>query len=123
MNEPRRIRINFSRDPMRLTFINIRKKKNKFIAYIFCIRFNQSLEGKSCISAKIEAAVKYECTFFLTFNCGTAPTSNQNLKIHGLSYVIDVAWIYAVIGITTLLPNDFTLGLLKKCIRNVNFWM
>ena len=60
------------------------------------IRFIQNLDEKSYISAKIEAVKQLHAVCFV--NCGTVPTPNQIVEIHGLFYVIDVAWLDVVIG-------------------------
>ena len=62
-----------------VVYISINIRKIKFIAYI-CIRFNQKLDEKSYIRAKIEAVNIYTQYFC---NCGTSPTSNKIVESHG----------------------------------------
>ena len=58
----------------------LNNRAQKFIAYI-SIRFDQNLDEKSYISAKIEEN-SYMQIFFVKY--GTAPTSNQTVESHSL---------------------------------------
>ena len=46
------------------------------------IHFDQNLDEKPYMSAKIAGSKTFTCSF--SANCGTAPTCNQVVKSHGL---------------------------------------
>ena len=85
------------------TSINIRKIK--FIAYIY-IHFNQNVDEKYDISAKIEAGKHLHVVFLLTVEQRQwrhdVAKSNQIVESHGLFWrhlkSCDIAWLIVIIG-------------------------
>ena len=93
MNEPRRGSCKLCQGP-NVVYTSINIRKIKFIAYIY-IHFNQNVDEKSDISAKIEAGKHLNASL-------TSLTSNQLVETHSLFWrhlkSCDVAWLIVIIG-------------------------
>ena len=83
---PKRVHVNFASDP-NVVYTSINTRNIKCIVYIY-IHFNQNVDEKSDISAKIETGKHLHTFFLLTRNSVNdvmpSPTSNQILESHGL---------------------------------------